>query len=109
MSYDLWVNSPREQVVARELLKEKMLSDGWEIRFLANGAFTAEKGVALLPSVGPLDADSLLAGWPTGRENSILLAQLFSQGEAKQLEKLFMTKMLFALAAFPFQSRKTGM
>lgn len=88
MSYDLWVNSLQEQVIRKELLKDKMLSDGWEIRFLTHDAFTGEKGVALLPSDGPVDENLLLAGWRTEQKNSNLMAQLFSQGEAKQLEKL---------------------
>ncbi|HEX8833642.1 MAG TPA: hypothetical protein VF719_05550, partial [Abditibacteriaceae bacterium] len=73
-----------------EVLKEKMLSEGWEMRFLGEDAFTGDNGVALQPSEGPLDRHLLLAGWRADQENSNLMAQLFLQGDAKQLEKLFM-------------------
>jgi len=96
MSYELWINSPQEEILRKELLQEKMLSEGWEIRFLADDAFSGDRGVGLLPSVGPLDKHVLLAGWPIKQANSNLLAQLFSQGDAEQLEEVFMDEDAFS-------------
>ena len=95
MSYDLWINSPQEKIIRKDLLADKMLSEGWEIRFLADDAFTSDKGVSLLPTDGPLNENLLLVGWPAKQENSNLLAQLFSDSEAKQLEKLYMDEDAF--------------
>ena len=95
MSYDLWVESPEDKVVLKELLKVKMLSEGWEIRFLPDGSFLGEGRLILLPSIGPLNESILLAGWPAGQANSEFLAQLFTQGDVKQLDKLFMDEDAF--------------
>ena len=100
MSYDLWVFSPEAEVIRKETLKEKMLAEGWEIRFLPHSAFLGKKNFTLLPSVGALDDSIMLAGWPANQANSELLAQLFCQGDVKQLDTLFMDEYAFGLCSY---------
>ncbi len=96
MSYDLFVLSPREEVLTTEHLREDLRNQGWEVRFLSE--WVSFRVVAAENEA--LAASPLLAGWRADHPKADLLAQFFAQGLSDRLEKLFMEEDAFSTCGF---------
>jgi hypothetical protein len=114
MSYDLFVLSPREEVLTTEQLREDLRNQGWELRFLVGGASFKSHPQYMPPESAGLAASPLLAGWRTNHPKADVLDQFFEQGLNDRLEKLFMEEDAFSTcgfsltAPFHFDAEDTG-
>jgi hypothetical protein len=95
LSYDLWVDTLREDVVGKEELEHHLNAKGWQVRYLAPDAFLSSATQTILPAQGPLEEEATLIGWKTQDKDAAFLDLLFAERDMRKLEAFFAESMAF--------------
>jgi hypothetical protein len=85
MGVELYVYSPSEAIVASEELRQKLRSEGWDVRFVLDQG----KPVLEPAAEGPLTELLDVMGWPSTWEKGILAAEVIDSSDLKSLQALY--------------------
>src|SRR6516165_10598138 len=85
MGVELYVYSPSESIVTSDELRQKLLTEGWDVRFVLDQG----KPVLEPAAEGPLTDLLDVMGWPTSSDKGVLVAEAIDSRDLKALQSLY--------------------